>query len=117
MLRNHLRIRFDAQEAIRRMQARQKDAMPILSKQVLDDCNRYARDDTGRLIQSAYGASDFAGGRLIWRTAYARRVYYTGRPSTRVNGAASLRWCEKAKATHLAQWESLAQRTVGGETA
>ena len=76
--------------------------LPALSAQVLIDCNRYARDDTGRMIASSYAASDLRRGRLVWNTAYARRVYSTGTPSRKHNAAASLRWCERAKTLHTA---------------
>ncbi len=93
---------------------RLRAALPEVSAQVLADCNRYARDDTGRLIASSITASDLALGRLVWRTPYARRVYYAGRPSQKKNPGASLRWCEKAKALHLRAWAALAARKLGG---
>jgi hypothetical protein len=94
---------------------RLRDALPELSAQVLADCNRYARDDTGRMIASSRAASDLKAGRLVWQTPYARRVYYTGIPSRRKNPGASLRWCEKAKALHAETWARLAARKLGGD--
>ncbi|MEA4998640.1 MAG: minor capsid protein [Candidatus Limiplasma sp.] len=114
MLHMAVTLRMDAAGIRRAVAARLAQGLPVVAAQVLADCNRYARDDTGRLIRSSYAASDLAAGRLVWRTPYARRVYYAGTPSLRVNGAASLRWCEKAKAAHAMQWESLAQKTIGG---
>ncbi len=89
--------------------------LPALSAQVLIDCNRYARDDTGRMIASSYAASDLRRGRLVWNTAYARRVYSTGTPSRKHNAAASLRWCERAKTLHTAAWRALAAKWLGGD--
>jgi len=91
------------------------NALPDIGAQVLTDCNRYARDDTGRLIASSRRASDLPNGRLIWRTPYAKRVYYTGTPSHAKNPGASLRWCERAKALHLPAWTRLTAQKLGGE--
>jgi len=94
---------------------RLQGALLAVSEQALADCNRYARDDTGRLIASSKTASDPANGRLIWRTPYARRVYYTGTPRRGKNPGASLRWCEKAKALHAESWRALLTQTLGGD--
>ena len=107
-------LRFDAGSFGQSVTVRWQKALPDIAAVVLADCNRYARDDTGRLIQSAYTASMLAQGKLIWSTPYARRVYYTGTPSRAQNPAASLRWCEKAKAARLAQWCKLAAQKLGG---
>ncbi|MCE5344520.1 MAG: minor capsid protein [Eubacteriales bacterium] len=94
---------------------RWKAQLGALSTQVLMDCNRYARDDTGRLIASSRTASIPAEGKLCWSTPYARRVYYTGTPSHAHNAAASLRWCEKARAIHTRAWAQTAVKLLGGE--
>jgi hypothetical protein len=97
------------------LQKRWQQHRAELSLQVLQDCNRYARDDTGRLIASSGTASVPEKGLLRWRTPYARRVYYTGIPSRVHNPGASLRWCEKAKALHARMWIQMAARLLGGE--
>jgi hypothetical protein len=94
--------------------ARLRAALPEVSAQVLADCNRYARDDTGRLIASSLTAGDPAQGRLVWRTPYARRVYYAGKPARAKNPGASLRWCDKAKAIHIRAWARLVAQKLGG---
>ena len=96
------------------LRARWQANLAALSTQVLADCNRYARDDTGRMIASSRTASAPAEGRLVWATPYARRVYYTGKPSRAHNGGASLRWCEKAKGLHARAWTRAAARMLGG---
>ena len=107
---------FDAASFGQSVKVRWQKALPDIAAVVLADCNRYARDDTGKLIQSAYAASSLAQGKLIWRTPYARRVYYTEQASHANNANASLRWCERACALHLAQWESLVTAKLGGKT-
>ena len=108
-------LRFDAGSFGQSVTVRWQKALPDIAAVVLADCNRYARDDTGRMIQSAYTASMLAQGKLIWSTPYARRVYYTGHASHASNANASLRWCERACALHLAQWESLVLAKLGGK--
>lgn len=107
-------VRLNPAELAARLNARWKQGLPALAWQVLADCNAYARDDTGALIRSSRGASDLGQGRLAWSTPYARRVYYTGTPSRLHNPAASLRWCEKAKAARLTAWRAQAARILGG---
>lgn len=109
-------VTFDPASVAARLRARWQRGLPELSARILADCNRYARDDSGTLIRSSHTASNLTEGRLAWRTAYARRVYYTGTPRTRRNGGASLRWCEKAKTLHGSQWAALAAQQLGGNT-
>ena len=114
MYRVTVNVKPEAGGALARLRAGWKAGLGGLSAQALADCNRYARDDTGALIRSSQSASRLTEGKLIWRTTYARRVYYTGTPSAARNPAASLRWCEKAKALHAAAWTALAVKELGG---
>jgi hypothetical protein len=104
MVKTEVSLALDPSRLPATLAKRLKDQLSVLSTQVLADCNRYARDDTGRMIASSYAASVPADGKLCWNTSYARRVYYTGTPSHAHNAAASLRWCEKAKAIHAKAW-------------
>ena len=114
MLTFKVSVRPDTGAAQARLTAGWQAGVAGLAALVLEDCNRYARDDTGSLRASAYAASDLPGGRLAWRTPYARRVYYTGTPSTAHNPLASLRWCERAKAMHHNAWRQYAAHMLGG---
>lgn len=87
-----------------------KDSMPELSMQILKDCNYYCRQDQGQLIKSAKIHSDFQKGLLVWSTEYARKVYFTGHPSSDVNRNASLMWCRVAKNKHSDEWEEIGQK-------
>jgi hypothetical protein len=95
----------------RRIKARYADVSAL----ILSDCNRYARDDTGRLIASSYAASNLNVGRLVWSTPYAHRVYLKGVPSHKHNPAASLRWCEKAASLYKKSWTAQTLRLLGGD--
>lgn len=87
-------------------------ALPILSEQILTDCNTYVRMQSGNLADS--GHTEAGGKRIVWNTPYAKKVYYTGTPLKNRNPNASLRWCEKAKRMHSGEWAAQASKLVGG---
>ena len=79
--------------------------LEMLSSVILQDCNRYCKEDTGMLIMSSYIHSDLKHGKLVWRTPYAARQYYAIETAyTDVNPNATWRWCDVAKSRHLADW-------------
>lgn len=79
----------------------------LLSSQILADANKHARMDTGEMILSSQRASDYTKGLLVWDTVYAKRVYYTGTPSTDRNPDAELMWVHVAKDRYGKDWETL----------
>ena len=87
-----------------------KNGMGMLSSIILQDCNRYCKEDTGALMISSYVHSDLDNGKLVWQTPYAARQYYEiPTAHTDVNGQASWRWCEVAKNNHKDRWALQAQ--------
>lgn len=90
-----------------------KTGLEMLSSQILRDCNKYCKEDTGMLIVSSFIHSDLKNGRLVWQTPYAARQYYEIRTAYKdVNSNASWRWCEVAKANHKDTWARQAQAIV-----
>lgn len=90
----------------------ENDALPILSEQILTDCNTYVRKQSGVLEGSAHKE---AGGKyIVWNGPYAKRVYYTGTPLKNRNPLASLRWCEVAKRNYSSDWAAMATKLVKG---
>ena len=87
-------------------------ALPILSQQILQDCNYFCKQDQGGLIASSLSKSDLAHGELIWDTAYAAMQYYLGTASHDVNPHATKMWCEKAYSRFGREWEALLQRLI-----
>lgn len=87
-------------------------ALPILSQQILQDCNYFCKQDQGGLIASSLSKSDLEHGELIWDTAYAAMQYYLGAASHDVNPHATKMWCEKAYAHFGREWETLLQRLL-----
>ena len=89
-----------------------EQAMPVVAEQELTDCNFYVRMQSGNLADSAKHEKGYR--EIHWRTAYAKRVYYTGTPRKNRNPNASLRWCEVAKRKYSHQWADIATRILGG---
>lgn len=90
-----------------------KNGLEMLSSEILRDCNRYCKEDTGMLIMSSYIHSRLKEGVLIWQTPYAARQYYEIQTAYKdVNSNASWRWCEVAKNNHRDRWARQAQEIV-----
>ena len=81
----------------------------LVSEQVLADCNRHARRDTGELIRSSRMYSDTRAGVLVWDTPYAKRVYFEGVPNTTTNHnpEAVLMWCDYAYDRYHEDWQGI----------
>ena len=87
-----------------------ESGLEMLSSQILRDCNKYCKEDTGMLIMSSYIHSDLKHGKLVWQTPYAARQYYEIRSAYKdVNQDATWRWCEVAKQLHGEVWARQAQ--------
>jgi hypothetical protein len=96
-----------------KVEAAFKNGLPMLSEEILNDCNQYCKEDTGMLIASSIVHSRPQEGKLIWQTPYARRQYWEIRTAYKdVNPNASWKWCEVAKRKHLEQWKKQAQRAM-----
>ena len=87
-----------------------KSGLEMLSSEILRDCNKYCKEDTGMLIMSSFIHSDLKNGKLVWQTPYAARQYYEIRTAYKdENSNASWRWCEVAKNNHQERWKRQAQ--------
>ena len=105
-----VKFNIDANKIQVKMDNAWKNGLEMLSSQILRDCNRYCKEDTGMLIMSSYIHSDLKNGRLVWQTPYAARQYYAIRTAYHdVNSEASWRWCEVAKNNHQERWGRHAQ--------
>ena len=88
-------------------------SLPLLSDEILNDCNQYCKEDTGMLIASSLVHSRPQEGKLIWQTPYARRQYWEIRTAYKtVNPGSTWRWCEYAKQKNLQKWNRQAQRLL-----
>ena len=90
----------------------------LLSSQILADSNRHVRVDKGTLRDSAISHSNLPKGELVWNTVYAKRVYFTGTPSTDMNPEAQLMWVHYARDRYGKDWvkifENLAKKEIYG---
>lgn len=90
-----------------------KKGLPILTEEILNDCNQYVKVDSHQLEQSALIHSRPQEGLLIWQTPYARRQYWEIQTAYKdVNPKATWKWCEVAKKNHFDQWQRQAQRLM-----
>jgi len=85
-----------------------KDARDIqapLDSMVLQDSNFFCPIKTGVLQHSAILNSRIGSGELVWRTPYARRLYYEyKKPAHQANPNACAKWFEAAKARWFDKW-------------
>lgn len=105
-----------ADDYVRRFDELSERARYLLSSQIRDDSNKHAREDTGILKLSAYKASNLPKGEIVWDTPYAKRVYFTGTPSTDKNPDAELMWVQVAVDRYGKDWvlifENLAKKEI-----
>jgi hypothetical protein len=79
--------------------------MEMLCSQILADCNKFCKEDTGALIASSMIHSDLKHGKLIWQTPYAARQYYEIKTAYKdKNHNATWRWVEVADKMYHGQW-------------
>ena len=85
-----------------------KNGLPILSEEILNDCNQYVKVRHHQLEQSAITHSELDKGLLIWETPYAKRQYWE--IQTALTPGTTWRWIETAKRNHFDKWKNAAQR-------
>lgn len=106
----------NAKEYEKRFDELAEKARYLLSSQILGDSNRYVRADSWELMRSSKRSSVPSKGELIWDTPYAKRVYYTGKPSHDENPYAELMWVHVARERHGKDWimlfENLARKEI-----
>ena len=76
-----------------------------LDAMVLQDSNYFVPIKTGTLQHSAIINSRIGSGEIVWRTPYARRLYYEyKKPAHQANPNACAKWFEAAKARWQDKW-------------
>jgi hypothetical protein len=107
-------IRIDQNAVVARVMGQWDKALPMLTEEILNDCNQYCKEDTGALIASSMMHSDFKRGIMKWQTPYARRQYWEIRTAYKdVNPRATWKWVHVAKAKYQAKWARQAARLMG----
>lgn len=132
-----VKVKFDKRAVEARISSKWNSILPMISEEILNDCNEYCKMDTGALKMSSMLHSEIGGrsgavgwsaggvrglslagtcqnAKLIWRTPYARRQYWEIRTAYKdVNPKASWKWCEVAKQAHESRWREQARRLMG----
>lgn len=94
----------NVEEFARRFKDMAEKARYQLASQVLADANKHVRADTWNMRNTSLAKSDLPKGLITWDTPYARRVYYTGTPSTDQNADAELMWVHVARDRYGKDW-------------
>ena len=83
-----------------------KKALPMLTEEILNDCNQYCKRESGDLIESSHTHTDFKKGIMIWKKPYARRQYWEIKTAITDNGnpKATWKWVHAAKAERESTW-------------
>ena len=103
-----IRIKIDPDICEAKVMNTWKEHLPELSAQILQDCNQYVKKDQGDLEASSYAHSILKEGKLIWKTAYAKRQYWA--IETSLTPGRTWKWCETAKKKCREAWRKFAQR-------
>ena len=110
-----VQLESNTKEFVKRFEELAVKARYLLSSQVLADSNKHARMDTGEMIFSSQRASDLPKGLLVWDTPYAKRVYFTGTPSTDRNPDAELMWVHVARDRYSKDWLAMFEQLAKNE--
>lgn len=103
-----VKIKIDAQKCGARVMTAWEAGLPVLSSQILGDCNQYVKRDRGTLEASSYAHSRLTEGVLVWATPYAARQYWE--IQTSLTPGRTWKWCETAKRRHLSEWQRIAEK-------
>ena len=107
-------IRIDQNAVVARVMGQWDKALPMLTEEILNDCNQYVKWDSGELKSSSETATDFKRGIMRWQTPYARRQYWEIRTAYQdVNPRATWKWVHVAKSKYQAKWARQAARLMG----
>ena len=105
-----VRINIDPARVAAKVNTAWKAGLPILSEEILADCNEYCKMDTGALIDSSLTHSRPQKGILIWQTPCARRQYWD--IETSLHEGRTWKWCETAKQRRKDRWDRLANKAL-----
>ena len=97
--------------------AANKAKQAAFAQRVAFDCRQHVPVDEGTWRDSEPMASDYPAGKIVWNTAYARRVYNADHVRTTKNPQAAPHWAEVTKQEKLPNWKKFAAGllTGGGE--
>lgn len=86
----------------------------FIDSECLRLCDKKIPKDTGALIQSGIINTRVGSGQVIWRTPYARRLYYHPEYNFNQSPERGAYWFDRMKAQHKKQILSGAAKLAGG---
>jgi hypothetical protein len=115
---NHFSFRTFDFSRNRIMQSRGLDergrVQQFIDSECLRLCDRKIPKDTGALIQSGIINTRIGSGQVIWRTPYARRLYYHPEYNFDQSPERGAYWFDRMKTQYKKQILSGAARLAGG---
>lgn len=87
----------------------------FIDSECLRLCEKKTPKDTGALIQSGIINTKIGSGQVIWRTPYARRLYYHPEYHFNQSPERGAYWFDRMKAQHGKQILKNAARMAGGK--
>ena len=103
-----VKIMIDNNAVAAKVETAWQKGLRALGEQVLNDCNKYCKEDNHILIDSSGEHSHPERGELVWQTSYAKRQYWEIKTS--LTPGRTWKWCETAKKKHLEEWQRMAQK-------
>lgn len=108
---NGVKININERTIQRKIENATEKAMWEISSEVMADCNEFAKEDTGTLINSSMVKSEPGKGKIVWDTPYAKRQYWAVKTAHKQpNPNATWKWCEFAKKKWGKKWAEKAQQ-------
>lgn len=100
------KVNIDEKKLKGKQKSAKRAAQMQLDQDVLKDSNFFIPKETGELERSGLRHSRIGKGRIIWKTPYARRLYYNPQYkfSKDNNPNAQGLWFEAAKKLHKPDW-------------
>jgi hypothetical protein len=111
MIKFDVDVRVNESKLKRKAESAHKAAQMQLDQDVLKDSNYFIPKETGELERSGIRHTKPGTGQVVWKTAYAKRLYYNPQYnfSKDVNPNARGLWFEAAKSLHKKDWLSTAR--------
>ncbi len=92
-----------------------KAKQAAFAQRVAFDMREHVPVDEGTLRDSEPLSSDYASGKIIWNTPYAKDRYNADSVRTVKNAKASPHWAEVTKAEKLDSWKKMAAGLLGDD--
>ena len=106
-------VKIDKSAVVARVMGQWDKALPMITEEILNDCNEYCKRDHGDLIASSYLHSDFKRGIMRWQKPYARRQYWEIPTNLSGESKRTWKWVHVAKSELQSKWNRQAAKLMG----